>query len=242
MESKNLKTVRKNVGMKLINKSNRITSAAFDSFQHTIENGNRSSIRKINDMLDSLGDQAGKKKITIKQFKEFNQQKGITVLVDNLDRPKTSAYFKLKGQIKDYDEGFSYVKSAIETKLKNILKVKRSMKTHLGIKITFAKKDTNSEGESIVEYEDKHFKTKPETISSDKQIISTVQKLKDDLKQMVAEVSLEGSQWSIVKIHFFFIECVSIRVSRGASYMPTPAPYNNAKCGLINIKNESNEY
>ena len=62
MESKNLKTVRKNVGMKLINKSNRITSAAFDSFQHTIENGNRSSIRKINDMLDSLGDQAGKKK------------------------------------------------------------------------------------------------------------------------------------------------------------------------------------
>jgi hypothetical protein len=106
MESKNLKTVRKNVGMKLINKSNRITSAAFDSFQHTIENGNRSSIRKINDMLDSLGDQASNKKITIKQFKEFNQQKGITVLVDNLDRPKTSAYFKLKGQIKDYDEGF----------------------------------------------------------------------------------------------------------------------------------------
>jgi hypothetical protein len=188
-----------------------------------------------------LGDQAGKKKITIKQFKEFNQQKGITVLVDNLDRPKTSAYFKLKGQIKDYDEGFSYVKSAIETKLKNILKVKRSMKTHLGIKLTFAKKETNSEGKSIVEYEDKHLKTKPETISSDKQIISTVQKLKDDLKQMVAEVSLEGSQWSIVKIHFFFIECVSIRVSRGASYIPTPAPYNNAKCGLINIKNESDE-
>ena len=39
------------------------------------------------------------------------------------------------------------VKSAIETKLKNILKIKRSMKTHLGAKITFVREWINKDGE-----------------------------------------------------------------------------------------------
>ena len=140
-------------------------------------------------MLDGLGQQQGEKKITIKQFNEIQKQKGVIVQVDNLERPKTTAYLKLKSQVKYYEEGFSYVKSAIETKLKNILKIKRSMKTHLGLKITFIKKETNSEGRSEVEYEDKHIKTKPETINSDKQIITTVQKLKNDLKILVSTKS-----------------------------------------------------
>ena len=87
MESKNLKTVRKHVGIKLTSKSKLIASAAFDSFQHTIEHGNRSSIRQINDLLDSLGNSQGMKKVTIQQFKEFNKQRGLVVRVDNLDRP-----------------------------------------------------------------------------------------------------------------------------------------------------------
>jgi hypothetical protein len=33
------------------------------------------------------------------------------------------------------------------------------------------------------------------------------------------------------------VACYEIKPSRGSSYIPTPAPYNNAKCGLINIKN-----
>ena len=143
IDSKNLKSVRLQVGVKLVKKSNLLTNTAFESFQHTVENGNRESIRKINDMLDGLSSTTQAKKMTIKGFNEIQKQKGVIVEVKNLERPKTSAYFKLKGQIKDYDEGFSYVKSAIETKLKNIWKIKRSMKTHLGAKITYAIKDTN---------------------------------------------------------------------------------------------------
>ena len=196
--------MRLQVGVKLVKKSNLLTNTAFESFQHTVENGNRESIRKINDMLDGLGHTAQAKKMTINEFNEIQKQKGVIVEVKNLDKPKTTAYFKLKGQIKDYEEAFSYVKSAIETKLKNILKIKRSMKTHLGIKITFAIKETDSEGKTIVAYEDRHLKTKPITINSDNQIITTVQKLKNDLSLVIANVDLEGSQWMISKIHFFF--------------------------------------
>ena len=107
IDSKNLKQVRLQVHLKLVKKSKWLTNTAFDNFQHTVENGNRESIRKINDMLDGLGQQQGEKKITIKQFNEIQKQKGVIVEVQNLERPKTSAYFKLKGKVKDYDEGFS---------------------------------------------------------------------------------------------------------------------------------------
>ena len=29
--------------------------------------------------------------------------------------------------------------------------------------------------------------------------------------------------------------------SRGTSYIPTPTPYNNPRCGLINTKNEDDD-
>ena len=69
----------------------------------------------------------------------------------------------------------------------------------------------------------------------------TVDGLNLDLSDKLINFLLQGTKWTIHKIHYFFVECVSIRVSRGASYIPTPAPYNNAKCRLINIKNENDE-
>ena len=94
IDSKNLKSVRLQVGVKLVKKSNLLTNTAFESFQHTVENGNRESIRKVNDMLDGLGQTAQAKKMTIKGFNEIQKQKGVIVEVKNLEKPKTSAYFK----------------------------------------------------------------------------------------------------------------------------------------------------
>ena len=37
------------------------------------------------------------------------------------------------------------------------------------------------------------------------------------------------------------IEIYSVNSVRGSSYIPTPVKYSNAKCGLINIRNEDNE-
>ena len=73
IDSKNLKSVRLQVGVKLVKKSNLLTNTAFESFQHTVENGNRESIRKINDMLDGLGQTAQAKKMTIKGFKDIDR-------------------------------------------------------------------------------------------------------------------------------------------------------------------------
>ena len=63
------------------------------------------------------------------------------------------------------------------------------MKLHLGANITFIKK----KGEDI-ERDTPHLKTKPETINSDKQIITTLQKLKDDLEFLVDQVLLTESE------------------------------------------------
>ena len=65
IDSKNLKQVRLQVHLKLVKKSKWVTNTAFDSFQHTVENGNRESIRKINDMLDGLG-QTAQSKVSMK--------------------------------------------------------------------------------------------------------------------------------------------------------------------------------
>ena len=71
MESKNLKIVRKNVGLKLQQKSSWINKASLDAFENTINNGNRESIRPINDLLDGLQGKPVGKKVSIATLKDF---------------------------------------------------------------------------------------------------------------------------------------------------------------------------
>ena len=55
------------------------------------------------------------------------------------------------------------------------------------------------------------------------------------------EVNNLGSDWRLDRIKYFMIACYEIKPSRASSYIPTPAPYNNPKCGLINIQNTDNK-
>jgi hypothetical protein len=65
--------------------------------------------------------------------------------------------------------------------------------------------------------------------------------LLNDLSQDVEGTLIESSQWKIRRIPMTFIKVYKSRVARGSSYIPTPPPYNNAKCGLINIQNDDQE-
>ena len=61
------------------------------------------------------------------------------------------------------------------------------------------------------------------------------------MSQDVEDTLIESSQWKIRRIPMAFIKVYKTRVARGSSYIPTPPPYNNAKCGLINIQNDDQE-
>ena len=139
MDSKNLKTVRKNVGLKLKQKANWINQASFDAFDNIITSGNRESIRPINDLLDGLQGKPVGKKVSIATLKDFKQQKGMKVIEKNLGGARTTVYFHLPKKTNIYNEAFSKVKSAIEIKLTKILNFKRAMKVHLAMEVTFIK-------------------------------------------------------------------------------------------------------
>ena len=46
---------------------------------------------------------------------------------------------------------------------------------------------------------------------------------------------------SINRIEKIIIVVYQTKKSRGSSYIPTPPPYDNSRCGLINIKNEDDK-
>ena len=53
--------------------------------------------------------------------------------------------------------------------------------------------------------------------------------------------NVEGSDWRVLKFLSFNITIFKTKPVRASSYIPTPEPYNNAKCGLINIQNQDQE-
>ena len=67
--------------------------------------------------------------------------------------------------------------------------------------------------------------------------------LKNDLTSQEDEIGerVEGSGWTLYRYLYFTIDIFKIRPIRASSYIPTPEKYANAKCGLINIKNEDQQ-
>ncbi|MFM7988362.1 MAG: hypothetical protein ACKPKO_54525, partial [Candidatus Fonsibacter sp.] len=50
-----------------------------------------------------------------------------------------------------------------------------------------------------------------------------------------------GSGWSIESIDKLAIDVFETKPIRASSYIPTPAKYSHSKCGLINIKNTTDD-
>ena len=80
---------------------------------------------------------------------------------------------------------------------------------------------------------------------SSKSVNSSVDSLDDTLQSQKIEVSekieVEFDSDPISRIEKIIIVVYQTKKSRGSSYIPTPPPYNNSRCGLINIKNEDDK-
>jgi hypothetical protein len=77
------------------------------------------------------------------------------------------------------------------------------------------------------------------TSSSFTQVLETQQ---DKSKRLYTQESNNlGSDWRVDRFTRFIVACYTIRPPRASSYIPTPEPFTNPKCGLINIKNSDNK-
>lgn len=79
------------------------------------------------------------------------------------------------------------------------------------------------------------------TVYSQDELENVLDKLFDNLEKLFEGMKFVDSGWSLVKIHYFFVETFSIKPVRGSSYIPTPEKFKNPKCGLINIQNDDVE-
>ena len=132
--------------------------------------------------------------------------------------------------------------------IKKVINKKKSIKVKFNLWLRMKKKRTvTSESVSLDKYE---YVTK--AIESD-----TVQVTMDNIKDVV-DASLnylggcilcnshegsmmDDSNWVLHKYLYLKVDCFTTRALRASSYIPTPPKFSNAKCGLINIRNEDNE-
>jgi hypothetical protein len=63
----------------------------------------------------------------------------------------------------------------------------------------------------------------------------------EELLTQLHEFQLKETGWKVVSINNLNMDTFKIKAARGSSWIPTPERYSNAKCGLINIKNEDQE-
>jgi hypothetical protein len=82
-------------------------------------------------------------------------------------------------------------------------------------------------------------KTMPVNIYNLESVKPTILGLREELERkfysgMEKQV---GSNWAIDKIQNLFAHTHTLKVQRGASYLPNPTKYANSKCGLINPRN-----
>ena len=135
-------------------------------------------------------------------------------------------------------------------KLTTLLERKKSMKASIGCyfklyKFEVASNSENklsSDGKRIYSYkqEKKVAKTKALTITRSN-LDEIISDMIEKLDSSIINLKIEESGWRIKRYDTIFIETFTTNVARGSSYIPTPVPFNNAKCGLINIKNNDLE-
>ena len=84
----------------------------------------------------------------------------------------------------------------------------------------------------------------PESGYSEDAVDKFIRSKKGDLaRRLQARIEHQmGSRWSLKQVVGLFITTYTQKSSRGSSYIPTPVALCNPKLGLINIKNEDQEF
>ena len=96
----------------------------------------------------------------------------------------------------------------------------------------------------IEDYDNEDIRASRAFVSSkgaDSSLISLDDTLQSQKDEVYAKIIQKIDSYGINRVEKIIIVLYQTKKSRGSSYIPTPPPYNNSRCGLINIKNEDDD-
>ena len=201
----------------------------------------------------------------LRQKTETNRSVIKSVEVGDKNKAKVEVKINIKehDMINDNHKNYNFIYSSIEKRLisevEAVMNIKKTMKIQLVLNvIIFRSVSVDGDGNPpkprwedswiVYDAEKGYYEYKPLITSTKIQQVG-INNLKDVLDTsksrmenlFTVEVNNLGSDWRLDRIKYFMIACYEIKPSRASSYIPTPAPYNNPKCGLINIQNTDNK-
>ena len=153
------------------------------------------------------------------------------IVPKNVEKALSRISFALDTDVKVFRHVFAMIEKPVKAEIQKMYELKKSMK--LQFLISFTIMDTITKLESTPMWSTKFM----EIVGNNINIV--IESLSKELELKLEKLQdIKGSSWTIKEFHYLDIGCATTKAVRGASYIPTPEPYNNAKCGLINIKND----
>ena len=111
------------------------------------------------------------------------------------------------------------------------------------LEVTFEKDTIDSKtGKRVIIYKTAFFNGKAETITKVDDIEPELNMSKQEILNVIDKWVSEGSGWVIHQIDNHYINATTYKPLNGSSYIELPMELRNPKKGLINIKNEDDEY
>jgi hypothetical protein len=146
----------------------------------------------------------------------------------------------LKKENKDIISFMGSIKNKLIESARKLITVKTNVKLGLGVNATSVKvHDDKEEADSGI---NNTISTKHTSVHSKAQVARVVDSLIEDLLFMFENTKHKGSGYSVKKIHRVFLKSYTVKPLRAGSWMPIPEKFSNSRCGLVNIKNEDQEY
>jgi hypothetical protein len=175
-----------------------------------------------------------------------------SITTKNWESEAPSAEINFKRDYKDFNDAWKAgSKLLIREVSAHLTKKQPNMKVYIGISYTVIKQSIDYEDQDPEDIKLKKVgdpkpmaaKTMPVNIYNLESVKPTILGLKAELERKFYSSmdKLVGSNWAIDKIQNLFAHTHTLKVQRGASYLPTPPKYINPKCGLINLRNTDQE-
>ena len=159
----------------------------------------------------------------------------------------------LKGHAKSYEielqdnlnplNHFTKTRPQTESHLEDLLKTMKGFKFIETLEVTFEKDTIDSKtGKRISIYKTAFFNGKAKTISKVDDLEPELNMPRQEILNTIDKWVSEGSGWVIDRIDSHYLNVTLYKPLNGSSYIELPTDLRNTKKGLINIKNEDNEY
>jgi hypothetical protein len=166
------------------------------------------------------------------------------------EAPSTEIHFKRN--YKDFNDAWKEgSKLLIKAVSAHLTKKQPNLKLFIGISYTVIKQSIDYEDQDPEEINLKRVgdpkpmaaRTKPVNVYNLESVRPTILGLRAELEKKFwsSMDKLVGPNWAIDRIQNLFAHTHTLKVQRGASYLPIPPKYANTKCGLINPRNTDQE-